>query len=54
MRYGRKLLFAAALMLPSLQSQAVMLVAINLVFLIFYLIYRPAKSVTTNKIILFA
>ena len=52
MRYGRKLVFCAALVFPSHQGQVVMIIAANLVFLLFYIIYRPSKSVVTNKVII--
>lgn len=53
MRYARKFLLALALLLGSLQSQAVLMIMINLVFLSFYACYKPAKSVMTNRICIF-
>lgn len=50
MRYGRKLLFVIALLLSSLQSQVVALLAINISFLLIYLCLKPSKSPLTNKI----
>lgn len=49
-RYGRKYLLALALLLPSLQSQAILMLMVNGVFFIFYLCYQPAASPITNKV----
>ena len=49
-RYGRKYLLALALLLSSLQSQALAMLMTNAVFFIFYLCYQPATSPITNKV----
>jgi hypothetical protein len=53
LRYGRKLFFAIALLLPSFQSQLVALLSINISFLVLYLCYKPSKTPLTNYVCLF-
>ena len=52
LRYLRKTIFAAALLLPSLQSQAVAILAINIVFLFIFFFYQPSKNRITNYVCL--
>jgi phosphoglycerol transferase MdoB-like AlkP superfamily enzyme len=52
-RYLRKLFFALALLLPSVQSQLVFLLSINLAFLIMLVVYRPSKTALTNYVCIF-
>jgi hypothetical protein len=50
LRLARKFLLALALLLGSLQTQVISMMTVNLVFFLFYLCYRPAKSQVTNTI----
>lgn len=52
MRYMRKLLFCLALLLDSVQTQGMVLLASNIVFLSFFGCYKPASSPLTNKIVI--
>lgn len=52
MRYLRKLLFCLALLLTSVQTQGMVMLCTNILFLSFYACYKPAKSPLTNKIII--
>ncbi len=47
-RFLRKLFFVIALLLPSFQSQLVLLLSINISFFIMMLCYRPSKSTLTH------
>lgn len=49
-RYGRKLIFAIALLLPSFQSQLIALLSINCSFFVMYLCFRPSKTPLTNYV----
>ena len=50
MRYARKLIFCLGLLLTTVQTQGLVLLASNILFLSFYACYRPAKAPLTNKI----
>ena len=47
-RYLRKFFFVIALLLPSIQSQLVLLLSINISFFIMLLIYRPSKNAISH------
>ena len=48
LRYIRKLLFCAALVVPYPDAQSMLLVFISLMFLLYLLCYMPAESKLTN------
>ena len=52
MRYLRKLLFCLALLLTSVQTQGMVLLATNILFLSFFGCYKPAKAPLTNKVVI--
>ena len=52
MRYIRKLLFCLCLLFSEIQSQAIALLAVNILFVCFFGCYKPAKSSLTNKVVL--
>lgn len=47
-RFLRKFLFVIALLLPSMQSQLILLLSVNISFLIMLACYRPSKSPLTH------
>ena len=49
-RYLRKLIFCFGLLLSSVQTQALVLLSCNVLFLAFYGCYKPANSPLTNKV----
>jgi hypothetical protein len=50
MRYARKLIFCLGLLLTTVQTQGLVLLGSNILFLSFYICYRPAKAPLTNTI----
>jgi hypothetical protein len=51
LRYIRKFLFCLGLLLTSVQTQAMVILATNILFLSFFGCYKPAKSPLTNKVV---
>lgn len=51
-RFLRKFLFVVALLLPAVQSQLVLLLAVNISFFIMLACYRPSKIPLTHYLCL--
>ncbi len=50
MRYGRKYLICLALLFDNIQSQTTALLFINVVFILFYILYKPSNQPLTNYV----